>query len=409
MLALGIIALLLLVGQVLTSHQLADMDSTSRTINLAGRQRMLYLAISRAALLVAHGPDGQSQAQGEQQLAEALEPWQRVHRGLLRGDRALGLWGKNSPRATRLLAELEPARQKVLAAAQALLAERRGRRDPARLAALAAAIPAQGEKYLLEMERLVAVYDQEAKQRVEDLRRLEWLLTGLTLLALVLVGLFIFRPMARRIRRDMAELEAAARAFEQLSLTDGLTGLANRRALDRGLAEEWRRAWRQETDLSLLMLDIDHFKNYNDRHGHQEGDRVLKAVAQVLKNSLRRPGDLAARYGGEEMAALLVGADLAGAKALAEEVRQRVEELGMEHGASPVAEVLTVSLGVASARPRPGSRPLELVRAADQVLYQAKAEGRNRVVAQVLDLEAEPGNNMGAAIMPAQKPGETAP
>jgi diguanylate cyclase (GGDEF)-like protein len=391
-LALGLIALLILVAQSLTSGSFQNLETDSRTINLAGRQRMLFLIISRASLVLAHESDGQGRARAGQRLAEALEPWRQVHEGLINGDRGLGLTGRNCPRAARLLAEMEPARSQVLEAARQMLTRWEADQADGGLVELAAAIARWGEVYLGHMDKLVLVYEQEAKQRVIDLLRLEWILTFLTLLALVLVGLFIFRPMAKRIRRDMAQLEGVAQAFEQLSLTDGLTGLANRRALDRALDEEWRRAWRHGESLALLMLDIDHFKNYNDLHGHQEGDRVLKAVAQVLREAVKRPGDLAARYGGEELAVLLVGADLAGAQELARELCQRVEGLSLAHGASPVSPVLTVSLGVSAARPRPGSRPRELLGAADQALYRAKAEGRNRVEIQALDLAAAPGN-----------------
>ncbi|MBI5522869.1 MAG: diguanylate cyclase [Desulfarculus sp.] len=387
LLALGLLALLVLAGQMLASRSLSDLEQDGRAINLAGRQRMLYLTLGRAALVLGHVPEAQARAAVGQQLGQALEQWERVHQGLLEGDGQLGLERGNSPRALELLESMEPARRAVLAAAREVLAQARagGGAGP-ELSRLAAAIQARGDEYLLLMDQLVLLYDQEATQRVRDHLLKEWLLTGALLLGLALVGLFIFRPMARRLTQDMEELSAAARSFEQLSLTDGLTGLANRRALDRRLSEEWRRAWREGHALALLMLDLDHFKAYNDSHGHQEGDRVLGAVANVLKAAVRRPGDLAARYGGEEMVALLVGADLEGAMAVAQELRQRVEGLGLAHGASPVAPVVTVSLGVAAARPRPGSRPAELLRAADQALYQAKAGGRNQVVGHTLDL-----------------------
>ncbi|MFH1035174.1 MAG: diguanylate cyclase [Pseudomonadota bacterium] len=413
--ALGIVALLIVAGQVLVDRHLSTMQNIGRTINLAGRQRMQYLVISRAAMVLAHGPDGhdqpdpQERTRAAQQMASALEPWRQVHRGLLYGDPGLGLERLANPRARRLLEEMEPARQEVISAVQeAMELHRAGRYDDPRLAFLAEAIWRRGDAYLKAMDRLVMVYDQDAKRRISDLHRLEWILTLLTLLTLVMVGLFIFRPMARRIRNDMAELSASAEAFEQLSLTDGLTGLDNRRALDRRLDEEWRRAWRNEEYLALLMLDIDFFKKYNDRYGHQEGDRALKAVAQAFQSCLRRAGDRAARYGGEELAALLASTDLAGAGVLAEEVRRRVEELNLEHGDSPISPVLTVSLGVAAARPRPGSRPQELLKAADQALYRAKDAGRNRVEVMALDLADAPGPEDGVNVGAAPRPGEEA-
>jgi diguanylate cyclase (GGDEF)-like protein/PAS domain S-box-containing protein len=167
--------------------------------------------------------------------------------------------------------------------------------------------------------------------------------------------------------------------------TDGLTGLANRRRFDEALDLEWRRGAREETPLSLLMIDVDRFKPYNDRHGHQGGDACLRAVAAAMAQVARRPADLTARYGGEEFAILLPGVDAQGAAALAARVLAAVRATGIAHEDNTPAGVATVSIGAATAIPSmameaPGLAAL--VAGVDAALYEAKRSGRNRVVAQ---------------------------
>ncbi len=168
--------------------------------------------------------------------------------------------------------------------------------------------------------------------------------------------------------------------LKRIANLDGLTGIANRRQFDRTLSAEWRRAQRDGAEVSVVMIDIDHFKPYNDRHGHAVGDTALRAVAETLHGALRRPGDLAARYGGEEFALLITGAGEEDAMKLAHSLRAKVQALGLEHGASSAAPVVTISMGVATAVARQGMSAEELLELADERLYQAKEEGRNRVV-----------------------------
>ncbi len=175
------------------------------------------------------------------------------------------------------------------------------------------------------------------------------------------------------------QLEDKNRLLERLSSLDTLTGIANRRRFDAALRQEWRRSSREETPLSLLFCDIDYFKRFNDTYGHQAGDACLVRVAHTMEESLNRPADLAARYGGEEFVALLVDTEREGARLLAERIRERIESLQLEHRASTVAPVLTVSLGVATSQPRPAQPAEDLVSWADRALYRAKQGGRNRV------------------------------
>ena len=183
----------------------------------------------------------------------------------------------------------------------------------------------------------------------------------------------------RALSQAKRQLEEKNRLLERLSALDTLTGIANRRRFDDVLRQEWLRAARDETALSLVFCDIDHFKLFNDSYGHQAGDECLMRVAQAFADTLNRPADLAARYGGEEFIALLVDTGVEGARVLAERIRERVLALGIEHHASPDGPLLTVSLGVASVVPRAASRPEDLVDLADRALYAAKQAGRNRV------------------------------
>jgi diguanylate cyclase (GGDEF)-like protein len=170
--------------------------------------------------------------------------------------------------------------------------------------------------------------------------------------------------------------------MEQAS-TDGLTGLFNRRHFDEVLGREWRRASREEQPISLVIVDMDRFKAYNDLYGHVKGDEALQAAALVLGSFARRPADVAARYGGEEMVALLPGANAAGAVSRASSIRAGIEALGLEHVDNAPANVVTASLGVATLWPgtlAPDVGPEILIQIADKALYKAKTTGRNRIV-----------------------------
>ena len=183
----------------------------------------------------------------------------------------------------------------------------------------------------------------------------------------------------RELTDTRRQLEHRNRDLERISALDTLTQIANRGRFDAALRQEWRRCARDESPLSLVFCDIDYFKRFNDTYGHQAGDQCLVRVAQAMDETLNRPADFVARYGGEEFIALLVDTGLEGARMLAERMRTRVESLRVEHRASDVATHLTVSLGVATAVPRPAIRPEDLVDLADRALYAAKAGGRNRV------------------------------
>jgi diguanylate cyclase (GGDEF)-like protein len=167
--------------------------------------------------------------------------------------------------------------------------------------------------------------------------------------------------------------------LENLAALDGLTEIPNRRRFDDALEHEWRRTQRTGRPLTVIMMDIDFFKNYNDRYGHMAGDDCLRLVAMALTRLVHRPGDLVARYGGEEFVALLPDTGPQAARHLAEAMREGVSGLRIPHAASSVADHVTLSLGAATRVPDLDLPPGSLVEEADRLLYQAKQEGRNRI------------------------------
>lgn len=181
------------------------------------------------------------------------------------------------------------------------------------------------------------------------------------------------------IHHKNQELKKLNQQFRELANLDGLTGIANRRQFDRVLEDEWRRASRRDSAISMLMCDIDFFKLYNDSYGHLEGDECIRKVAQCLKAFSRRPGDLVARYGGEEFALILPAMAIEEAKAIAENVCVAVYNLAIPHASSTVVNRVTVSIGVASCIARQDVCPDVMVGQADNALYEAKNQGRNRV------------------------------
>jgi diguanylate cyclase (GGDEF)-like protein len=191
-----------------------------------------------------------------------------------------------------------------------------------------------------------------------------------------------FDDMARKLAGREEELRIANEHLEELASLDGLTGLANRRGFDRQIEAEWRRAAEHSEPIGLMMIDIDHFKLYNDRYGHVAGDTCLRSVGETLSLVTLENAVLVARYGGEEFALLLPGLDLPRITSLAEEARRSIEDLFITHAEAPCGHV-TISVGVESIVPRTGQIVADLVEAADRALYAAKRCGRNRVVASL--------------------------
>ncbi len=214
--------------------------------------------------------------------------------------------------------------------------------------------------------------------------------SSLVLLTSAIISLIGNYQLESEMRRDFLltllqrintiKLEETNRKLEQLSISDELTGTANRRHFDMTFEREWNSATRNEYPISLLFLDIDFFKSYNDNYGHQAGDRCLKKIGEALNRSIRRSHDLLARYGGEEFVILLPHTQMEEAFQIAENIRIHIENMDIRHSFSEISNQITVSLGVASTIPKPQTRSSYLIEQADAALYKAKNNGRNMVV-----------------------------
>jgi diguanylate cyclase (GGDEF)-like protein len=215
-------------------------------------------------------------------------------------------------------------------------------------------IEAGGDDYLIKpVSPVVLAAKVKAMQRLHDMRR-----------ALV---------------ETAQQLDNANRQLQRLSMLDGLTGIANRRRFDEAMHIEWRRNARAASAMSVIMIDVDCFKKYNDHYGHLMGDDCLRKVAGAMQHALKRPADLLARYGGEEFVAILPATPLSGGLVAAQQMHDAVVSLAIPHGASIAAEFVTVSIGVACSVPDHLSEPGLLIARADEMLYKAKQAGRNQV------------------------------
>ncbi|MBN3895345.1 MAG: PleD family two-component system response regulator [Nostoc sp. NOS(2021)] len=180
------------------------------------------------------------------------------------------------------------------------------------------------------------------------------------------------------------KLEAVNLELQRLVTTDGLTQIANRRGFEEYFNQEWQRLKRDQRSLSLILCDVDFFKLYNDTYGHRVGDRCLQEIAKVIKDIIKRPGDLVARYGGEEFAVILPNTDTHGATNVADKICHAVRTLAIPHKNSQVSPHVTISVGFTTEIPQPSSDLEEMIAAADRALYQAKAAGRDRFVQNIL-------------------------
>ena len=176
------------------------------------------------------------------------------------------------------------------------------------------------------------------------------------------------------------KLHLANQQLKQLVITDGLTKVANRLGFDRYLSQEWKRLAREKAPLGLILCDVDYFKLYNDRYGHQAGDECLTKVAQTIDRAVQRPADLVARYGGEEFVVILPNTDAAGTTYIAHKIKVAIESLAIKHELSAVSDYVTLSQGVTNLVPFHNFKEDSLITVADLALYDAKKQGRNRVV-----------------------------
>ena len=192
-----------------------------------------------------------------------------------------------------------------------------------------------------------------------------------------LVG-FLFDISERK--KQEQELEALKKTLEEYSYQDGLTGIANRRLFNELFQREWLSAVREQTDFSMLLLDIDYFKAYNDHYGHIQGDAALQQVAQIVKQSLTRPRDVAARFGGEEFAVILPDTSTKAATEIAQRIMHNIQKARIPHEASQIAPYLTVSVGVKTSQIKEFDERMQFLRGVDEALYRSKKQGRNSIV-----------------------------
>ncbi|AEG02098.1 diguanylate cyclase [Methylomonas methanica] len=201
---------------------------------------------------------------------------------------------------------------------------------------------------------------------------------GLNLGAMDYITKPFYLPVVKARIRNHIRLKQLTDTLESMAWIDGLTGIPNRRRFDQMLEIEWKRAQRNQLPLAVIMVDIDHFKAYNDCHGHGEGDVCLKQVATMFAATVNRPGDLVARYGGEEFVILMPETDTDGAQQLADHLRHQIESMQIPHTSSSASCWVTISLGYAALIPKPEQASSTLLDDADNMLYQAKNLGRNR-------------------------------
>lgn len=201
-----------------------------------------------------------------------------------------------------------------------------------------------------------------------------------TILAAKMSAMQRIAAMRHRLISVSNDLEKANDELQKLANADGLTGLANRRIIDKYLEKETARSIRSDHPIAVIMIDLDNFKLYNDNYGHIAGDSCLKKVSKVLKNSVRRPEDLVGRYGGEEFCVILPNTDMNGASFVAERIRSDVEGLNIPHAKNITGSVVTLSVGISSRVPGSKSTATQLLSNADKALYKAKSSGKNQVV-----------------------------
>ncbi len=250
------------------------------------------------------------------------------------------------------------------------------------------ALPLASLIYVLRLRRCMRELESEQRARQELEGELERMRAELD--ARVRQRTLTLERRNDQLSRLRLTLETANRRLQRLVAVDALTGIANRRQFDRALDRELRRTRREQQPLSIIFLDLDEFKRFNDTYGHARGDEVLRNVARTLDETFRRGSDLVARYGGEEFVVVLPGVDGHRASLYAERLRRRVWRLCIPYGASPATDRVTISGGVATVTNAQFTSSAELMAAADRALYRAKCSGKNRIVTAAIETEAAP-------------------
>lgn len=367
--ALTIIAALLTTTYINLHYLITTEESSSSLINISGRQRMLTMRAALLSLQLAHTEEKTARDGIRQQLYQTADQLSQSHQLLKNTSTTYALDDAISMYVTSVrnwagtsdaqLSASSPELQFILGAASGPLI--------------------QG------LEAVVSDRQRESEHKIAEIRHFETLMFIIGLLVLLGEALYIFRPAVNTIQAERKALEAVNEELHRLSSLDGLTGIANRRYFDSYLVQAWNQNKRDSHEISLVMLDVDFFKLFNDAYGHLAGDDCLRQVAQVISANVKRPADLAARYGGEEFALIMPDTSMAGAQTVAENIRQAIENLGIPHQKSAVNDVVTISMGIACVNPVEELTPEILIQVADYALYEAKKNGRNQVYAEKMN------------------------
>lgn len=371
---LGLLAVvfLLVAGEIVVQQMLAHQERDAATINVAGRQRMLSQKLVKNGLLLRASQDAQTTDAVISTMAEDLNTWRTAHHQLrwgLAGPDAAIQWS----RATQPLFDSLDVHFYVMTDAANAIIElgRQARAASLPISGQSAIIAAHEGSYLTAMDGIVQTIEGEARGRVRQLRMIAILITMAIIAVLLIQALLIFRPLVRRVGRTIIELDQSREAAKNASLQDELCGVANRRRFEQELPREWRRAARNGSPVSVIMIDLDHFKALNDNAGHEAGDDCLVRVAGALEAEMRRPTDLVARYGGDEFAVLLPDTDETGARFVAGRLRKTIEALAIVIGKETR---ISISTGVAAGNPsHKDVDPQSLVAEADRRMLHAKS------------------------------------
>lgn len=373
--ALGIIAILL-IGVNLITHSIIETEKNqSALINLSGKQRMLTKEIAMQSIQFASTKAPQERERFRKSIVAAAEEMKTAKDKLL---------ASASPIIRTIYLEhpkfLGHQIDRYIEEAIALAGMSDRELFDMSNRHLDYIVDTASGELLLSLDEAASLFQQESETKILQLQKIETVSLVLALIVLLFEALFIFRPMIKAIEQEKNKLTTSNEELKRLSFVDGLTEVANRRYFDEFFLREWERALRDRTPISLIMIDIDYFKAYNDTYGHQAGDQCLQQVAQLLRDIVKRSTDLAARYGGEEFAVVLPNTNMTGATSIAEALRTGVEMLHIPHSGSSINDFVTISLGVSTISPEPNLSPNSLIGFADSALYRAKQSGRNNVV-----------------------------
>ncbi|MCX7921646.1 MAG: diguanylate cyclase [Clostridia bacterium] len=390
LLALGMTAAISLIGLFTLFYTISSQRTNAEVINISGRQRAL---LQRTALNSLRFVSNQLQPHTYTELLEERENlrkellkdidlMEKSHEQLINGNLTVNLPGSTQSQIKSVYYEapiyLDTKIKTYIKQVRTLALLPDSQHSTYNTQLNYISLAASGD-LVSSLETVVSRYQKESEDAISRLQFLSITVLCIIMLLLIFEALFIFKPMVDLIKEENKQLEEKNKILQDLSSNDGLTGIANRRYFNEFISQEWARLSHTSIPLSIIMIDIDYFKTYNDTYGHQAGDECLKKVASTLANALKHTGNLAARYGGEEFAVVLPDTSRNEAVFVAEKLRADIEEVRIPHVKSDISDHVTISLGVATVIPQYDSSPDELIKSADQALYNAKNSGRNQV------------------------------